>query len=86
MKNEDTWILKMGIQGLLPLLQSITTDAHISEYENKVIAVGRKSFFLLSFFFLVLFFLSRPTDAFCWLHRSTYSCAMDLCLNRPTDK
>lgn len=25
-------------------------------------------------------------DAFCWLHRGSYSCAMDLVLGRPTDK
>ena len=75
----------MGISGLLPLLQSITTDAHISEYENKVIAVGTQSLvFLLCFLWVANVY--GTVDAFCWLHRSTYSCAMDLCLNRPTDK
>ena len=29
----------MGITGLLPLLQSITTDVHISEFADKVVAV-----------------------------------------------
>lgn len=55
---------KMGITGLLPLVRSITTDFHISEFEGKCIAV----------------------DAFCWLHRSTYGCASELCLEKPTDK
>lgn len=50
--------------GLLPLLQSITTDVHMSEFAGKVVAV----------------------DAFCWLHRSTYMCATELCLGKPTDK
>lgn len=50
--------------GLLPLLQSVTTDVHLSELAGQVVAV----------------------DAFCWLHRSTYMCATELALGKPTDK
>ena len=53
----------MGIPGLLKELNALVgTDAHISAYKGKRVAV----------------------DASGWLHRSTYSCALELLLGTPT--
>ena len=74
----------MGIKGLLDLVAPVTTNVHISEYHDKVVAVGARVL-LCSSFVWRLFDRSLP-DGFCWMHKSTFSCATDLCMGRPTDK
>ena len=53
---------RMGIQGLLGLLEEAIHDVHISELRGKRVAI----------------------DGYCWLHRATYSCALELCTGGET--
>lgn len=56
--------MRMGIQGLLPALKSITVGTHVKHYAQQTLGV----------------------DAYVWLHRGAFACAMDLALGKHATK
>jgi len=53
----------MGIQGLLPVLRSLTVPTHLRELRGQTCAV----------------------DVYSWIHRGTYACATELCMEGSSD-
>ncbi len=70
----------MGIQGLLPLLSPIHTLSHLSQLKGQTVGgeIKLSSFCKLSH--------RLQVDAYVWLHKGAFGCAMELAQGIPTKK